>query len=139
MALQEPCDGAEVIAQHAHPCLERITQQGYRLLYRFEESPIEIEGMRDLTIFTAQGGETVATADLTDDEMARAFYVQNVSVQPAHRRRGLANAIYVFAEKLVGKTLYNFWTGDNHQSPEARALWAQPNRPFGPQPRKVSG
>ena len=51
----------------------------------------------------------------------------NVEVKPEFRRQGLATSMYVFAEEETGMTTHPH----NIQSEEGRALWAQPNRPFG--------
>lgn len=48
-------------------------------------------------------------------------------VEPEHRRKGLASAMYSHYQKMTGHRL----TPDEQQSDEAKALWAQPNRPFG--------
>lgn len=43
-----------------------------------------------------------------------------IDVDEAHRRRGLASALYAHAEKVTGKKV----APSESQSPEARALWA---------------
>lgn len=43
------------------------------------------------------------------------------------RRKGLASAAYARAEADTGKII----SKGKVQSPEAKALWSQPNRPFG--------
>ena len=70
----------------------------------------------------------IATANLTDSDGGT--YCQNVEVASAHRRRGIATAIYVLAELIFQKPLCRYWTADQHSS-AADAFWAQPNRPFG--------
>lgn len=50
-----------------------------------------------------------------------------VSVRPEHQRRGLAGAMYALAERVTGKKMKPGYS----QSPEAEALWADPNRQFG--------
>jgi len=54
-----------------------------------------------------------------------------VRVEPTHQRRGLATAMYVFAENVFGKPLSNYWASEPHQSEAAKVMWANPNRPFG--------
>lgn len=49
------------------------------------------------------------------------------SIKEPHRRKGLATAMYGMAERETGYTM----TFDDSQSNDAKALWSQPNRPFG--------
>lgn len=62
------------------------------------------------------------TARHLDDEISG-----SVQVHPQHRRKGIATAMYVLAEKVSGKR----FVPDTYQTPSGRALWDQPNRPFG--------
>lgn len=48
-------------------------------------------------------------------------------IHPEHRRKGLATALYQYAEQLSGKRMYPH----HSQTSEANELWAQPDRPFG--------
>ena len=50
-----------------------------------------------------------------------------VQVDPKYRRRGVATAMYVWAEEIARDKL----TPDIPHTPYAEALWNQPNRPFG--------
>lgn len=50
-----------------------------------------------------------------------------VQVDPKYRRRGVATAMYVWAEEIARDKL----TPDIPHTPLAEALWNQPNRPFG--------
>ena len=50
-----------------------------------------------------------------------------VQVDPKYRRRGVATAMYVWAEEIARDKL----TPDSPHTPYAEALWNQPNRPFG--------
>jgi hypothetical protein len=128
-------DGSAVIEQNPHPCFDKAIRQGYRICFI---GPTSTEGTSFFSwfVYVRNAGQTVSEADFLDD--GTCFSNQNVMVDIDHRRRGLGNAIYVFAEKVAGKVLHNLWAGDPHQSPEAKALWAQPNRPFGPQRRSTS-
>lgn len=51
----------------------------------------------------------------------------NVEVDEKDQRQGLATAMYVQAEYETERTI----KPHNIQSPEGRALWGQPDRPFG--------
>ena len=48
-------------------------------------------------------------------------------VEPEHRRKGLASAMYAYAEEQTGRRV----KPATDQTPDAQALWSQPNRPFG--------
>lgn len=50
-----------------------------------------------------------------------------VKIEEPHRRKGLASHMYSVAEKTLGKKI----NPDINNSPNAKALWNQPNRPFG--------
>jgi ribosomal protein S18 acetylase RimI-like enzyme len=49
-----------------------------------------------------------------------------IAIHPDHRRKGLATAMYNLAELKTGKKIVR-----GTQYPDGKALWAQPNRPFG--------
>jgi GNAT superfamily N-acetyltransferase len=50
-----------------------------------------------------------------------------ISVEPDHRRKGIATAIYLEAEQITGLKIIK---PDNH-SEEAEAFWKQKNKKFG--------
>jgi GNAT superfamily N-acetyltransferase len=72
-----------------------------------------------------------------DDEIAHAevyhhgpeklLMINDVWVDPEHRRRGLANVMYLEAERMAGKPVHPY----PGQYEDGRAFWLQPNRPFG--------
>jgi ribosomal protein S18 acetylase RimI-like enzyme len=119
-------DGSTVINENPHPAFDRISGSGYRITYRVEQ---EVEPFKDLLVKVLHGGDVIAEADFTDDGLYA--HCQNVRVHPRHQRQGIATAVYVYAEKVYGKRLRNFWGDDPKQTPAAKALWAQRNRPFG--------
>jgi hypothetical protein len=122
-------DGTSVSRENPHPAFDRLRANGYVIEYRIER---EVEFCTDLLVRVRRGQDVVAEADFTEDDLGA--YCQNVRVNRDHRRRGVANAIYVFAEKAFGKPLYNFWGTDPKQTAAAKALRAQPHRPFGNPP-----
>jgi GNAT superfamily N-acetyltransferase len=119
-------DGSAVVKGSPHSAFDKIVSRGYGITFRIEQ---EVEPFKDLLVRVLHGDQTVAEADFTDDGFEA--YCQNVRVDPSHQRKGIATAVYVFAETVLGKPLSNFWGSDHKQTPEAKALWAQPNRPFG--------
>jgi 8-oxo-dGTP pyrophosphatase MutT (NUDIX family)/GNAT superfamily N-acetyltransferase len=77
---------------------------------------------------------------LPTDPTPPKMMVSDVEVDEEHQRQGLATQMYVLAEKLAGKKLHPY----PEQYDDGKALWSQPNRPFGipttpkRQPRKRS-
>ena len=122
-------DGGAAIIANPHPALAKACERGFRFQYRFVQ---DCDWCRDLDIQVLLAQEVIASADFTEDFNARTFYNQNVMVAKEFRGQGIGPAIYLFAEKLVGRSLHNFWDGtSNGQSDEAKAMWANPERPFG--------
>jgi GNAT superfamily N-acetyltransferase len=119
-------DGAVIIEQYPHSAFDKVVGCGYTICYHIEQN---VESLKELEVKVLYGENVVANANFTDD--GRDAWCQNVRVLPAHQKQGIATAIYVFAEKVYGKALYNFWENNPAQTPAARALWAQSNCPFG--------
>lgn len=122
-------DGAEILAQRPNPVFEPILKGGYRLVYAIEEDSPSIKDVHVLVRF----GEQVVAEGLfhADEDDPLGIYCQNIRVEPEHRRQGLANGVCCFAERLLGRPMYNFWKNSPIQSRAARAMWDQPDRPFG--------
>jgi GNAT superfamily N-acetyltransferase len=117
--------GNSLIQQYPHVLFEQLAEDGYVIQYCMGEG-----FFRPLDVVVFHGEQVVATADFSDD--GPAAHCQNVRVDEHHRRRGIANTIYVFAEVAYGKRLWDFWKDmTDSQSVAGRKLWAQPNRPFG--------
>ena len=124
----------ELIASTPHALFTRIAALGYRLDHHHSDGPSS--ALRDLIVRVFESDCIVAEADFSDDGFAA--HCQNVRVEEGHRRRGLATAMYLLAERVFGKPLWDFWRGDGCQSDAAKAMWAQPDRPFG-QPVESTG
>ena len=105
-----------------------------------------------------EGPSQIPIASVPPEHRGKMF-PQHLEVLPAHQRKGLANAMYQYSEKLTGKTMApgnifgnvgissknttmaNAFRQANVevpslrmkyiQTPDSKALWAQPNRPFG--------
>jgi hypothetical protein len=120
-------DAEMLIQKHPHPAFDRVLGAGYRMEFRVGPDKYMPDEM-SLDVRVLEGSAHVATANLTDSDGGT--YCQNVEVASAHRRRGIATAIYVLAELIFEKTLFRYWTADQHSS-AVDAFWAQPNRPFG--------
>lgn len=85
------------------------------------------------TVIRDRAGNIVATApfetaDLSKREGNQRFITPTATwVSAQHRGKGLANAMYVRAEKWSGARVQPDWS----QTEAGEALWSQPNRPFG--------
>jgi GNAT superfamily N-acetyltransferase len=117
-------DGNDYIGQRPHPAFAALIP--FVVRYVIEE---DVKNFLELTIYVNDGEVRIAEANFSDD--CGGTFCQNVLVQPPYQRRGIATALYVLAESLFGKTLSNSLWDESDQSKAARALWAQPNRPFG--------
>ena len=120
-------EGIDIIKANPHSLFDRLLERGYQIYYKQGGE----EGFRDLVVEVRNGEKTIARADFGDS--GHEAHCQNVKVVAEFRRQGIANAMYVFAEKVLGKELSNFWEDDPFQSGGAKYLWSQPKRPFGPQ------
>jgi len=52
----------------------------------------------------------------------------SLSVDPSHRRKGIASSMYVFAEEELGM---KFVKSEDVLTPDGKLLWNNPNRKFG--------
>jgi ribosomal protein S18 acetylase RimI-like enzyme len=118
----------EFIERNPHPSFERVIDQGYEVLYAVE-SPSCV--YRALDIQVKHGKDVVAKADFVTDQNHEFGHCQNVFVESEHRRHGIATALYVFAELILGVKLENFWDNTKNQQEDAAKFWNRPNRPFG--------
>jgi hypothetical protein len=134
--------GSDVVAANPHPVFDKIGRRGYRIAYRledegpedlfFQDESSEDLFFRELFVCVLAGDIVIGSADFTHDTVGA--YPQTTAVEPAYLRQGIANAMYVFAERVLGRWLENSWDGAPQQSAAAKAQWAQPNRPFGNPP-----
>lgn len=109
---------------------EKLREMGYVISHNIHRDRF----LKNLDVCVRFKGAVVAEACFTDD--GDSAYCHHVKVEPEFRRRGLATAMYQYAESVFLKKLENHWHGDPEtQSAEARALWAQPQRPFGSHPK----
>lgn len=116
-------DGASIIATHPHRCFARVTAAGYCFRYQRDESGWTIQVIHgEEVLFSVRCFGAVSDPD------RRQIY--DIRVPKPHRRKGLANAVYVFAEVMTNGVLTPHWD----QSADALALWTQRNRPFGNDP-----
>ncbi len=136
--------GQRVISRNPSPVFDKVTGRSYSLWYLFQLPIDELvdelddicrvpsEPDRRLFVQVRHGDHLITTVEFA---CGLTPFCQNIEVPIEHRQRGIANAIYLFAEKLLGRVLYNFWADNTEpwQSPLGLALWSQRSRPFGPQ------
>jgi ribosomal protein S18 acetylase RimI-like enzyme len=91
-------DGQPIIDEHPHPVLRRLLSQGYELFY--DICP-EGDPFLRLKIEVRWGSQVIGHADCADN--GPNAHCQNVAVIKACRRGGVATAMYVFAEAVLGK------------------------------------
>src|SRR5690242_3043844 len=108
---------SDIICANPHPLFDRLAERGYELWYLFRTYSCG-DGMRGLDVQVRLDRVVVAAADFEEDGPDRVF-CQNVKVLPEFHRQKIANAIYVFAEKATGRTMYNLWGGPT-DAPEVK-------------------
>jgi hypothetical protein len=114
-----------------HPFLKSELEKGLKGDWQPEGYEIHHEidpsGKR-IFVSAHLNGQKVAELDAGHSEAEPgSLYPSMVKVDDAHRRKGLATAMYQRAEQVLGA---KFKRG-SYQSLAAKALWNQPNRPFG--------
>jgi GGDEF domain-containing protein/GNAT superfamily N-acetyltransferase len=83
---------------------------------------------KSISVVAKLGDQVVGNLDADHSEAyPGTLHPTMVRVAEAHRRKGLATAMYVRAEQILGAKFHR----GAYQSPEAKALWNQKNRPFG--------
>lgn len=106
---------------------------GVRAIKRAEDQGIKFEASddgRDLGIVAKnESGEVVGRTILRRDEAGglKTHPYEQTQVNADFQRKGIASAMYAYAERETGLTMR---PGDS-QTPNARALWENPDRPFG--------
>lgn len=128
---------SSVMSANECPAFTKVAGIGIDFEYQFDP---HTRSIRDILIRAMHAGNVVAEANFTDDNGSHppSLIPQNVRVEAGFQRKGIATAIYVLAEKIIGKPLTGFWD-EGEQTPDSRGLWAQPGRPFGNPPGRSGG
>lgn len=114
-ATQRPPKDLELIASHDwHECGDEVDEGDWNML----------------VVYAKLEGKQVGWAEF----IIKDGYLlpNNVEVNPEFRRKGIASAMYVFAEQETGLKA----RPHNIQSPEGHALWNQKDRKFGARNRR---
>lgn len=94
-------------------------KEGYTLSTLDEDTPYPEVLAHD------KNGRVVGNLLLRDERTH--LFPSNVNVDPQHRRKGLATAMYQHAEERFGKKI----KPSDMQTSDGESLWSQPQRPFG--------
>lgn len=112
-------------------------KEGYSLKY-LEPKTEYHKKQPDFTVHTIKAydnnGNETGTYDFIEHHANKQYQGQifpnNVYTKKEHQQKGLASAAYKLIEDLTDKKLSKP-IGEDLQSDSAKALWSQPNRPFG--------
>jgi DNA mismatch repair protein MutH len=103
------------------PTVRKVVAQGYEISYNFRPDGHYLDlGVTLNCLPVAQATFAVITpkAEIQNE---------HVHTNGRHRRHGLANAMYVCAEKITGFRI----VPASNQTDDGRALWQQSKRPWG--------
>lgn len=99
-------------------------KEGYQIRH---EKPYKNKGRMESVSVVSLNGVDVARFKFAYSKKNNQLNVLAAEVHPDHQRKGIATAVYSQIEKKTNLKL----TPTLSQTQDARALWAQPNRPFG--------
>jgi GNAT superfamily N-acetyltransferase len=106
--------------------LQKIFQHGFQIYFKIDDPS---ETHRLLEIEVRYDNLVIATAEFEADDGEG--HCNIIDVWPNYQRKGIANALYVFAEYSLECILENFWDKNPIQTDPAKYLWLQKDRPFG--------
>ncbi|WP_237062484.1 hypothetical protein [Microbulbifer zhoushanensis] len=86
-------------------------------------------GFEGKDFFVIFNGAKIAEAEFVKSKSG--LHCNNIEVLEEHRRKGIANSLYLIAEELFDCKAKNVWKGTRSQSRLGAKLWSQKNRPFG--------
>lgn len=78
-------------------------------------------------LLVLEGVHEAGYGEFYHDFETRHLMCSDVSVRPEYRRRGLASALYLEAERLSSKIIHPY----SEQYPDGRAMWLSPHRQWG--------
>lgn len=98
-------------------------KEGYRL-----EHSRDLNGQSHQIHAYSPKGEKIGEARIKEESSHLVHHPEHeLYINPSHRRKGLATAMYNLIENKTGKKI----KPSEQQSLSAKALWNQPNKPFG--------
>jgi hypothetical protein len=115
--------------QSRHKSILKVAKAGYRIEHNFPKQddpylPLCLE------IHALWGDELAGRVSFWVPEAGRHIKVGEWETQvvEGHRRKGVGTAMMVYAELVTKRSIKR---DPEAQSEDAKALWGQPNRPFG--------
>jgi len=106
--------------------VDKVIIQGFIIKYCYKD-----DSFVNLVFKVFYGEKEITTITFKFDNPSE-IHCQNATDLGPFKRKGIATSIYVLAEHLSGRIIWDYW-GDK-KAPDAVAFWAQPNRPFGKRP-----
>jgi hypothetical protein len=106
----------------ALPEVKKVCRLGYSITYKLNEQ----EHIRWLYMSVFRSGVPVANACFRFNKESGVQVTETIAVYEGHRRQGLANALMSSSMYLTNCTPHPA----SGQTPDGRAWWAQPNRPW---------
>ena len=85
-------------------------------------------GKDDYVVYATHGDNIIGQLNFIKSKFRPVLKGTSIVVSPLYRRRGIASAMYQFAEEELG---IKFVRGDSVLTPSGKALWNNPNRKFG--------
>lgn len=106
--------------------IPELEKKGYS--FEFNEETIR-DDLSEFTVVARDGeGNVIGVAKMREENgVLKHQPTQQVQVDAAHQRQGIASAMYQLVEEKTGKTILP----SEAQTAAGKALWAQKDRPFG--------
>ena len=82
----------------------------------------------DYIVSAKINGKSVAELRFIKSRNKPVLMAGSLSVDPSHRRKGIASSMYEFGEKELGM---KFVKSEDVLTPDGKLLWNNPNRKFG--------
>ena len=114
-------NASDFIESNPHPAFTNVLKAGFELSYKMEAMS---DGERRVAVRATWSGKSIGTAVFTESlESVESVWIdlQNISVEPAFKRRGVGEAMVVLAENILRTRLRIIWN-DSEMSPEGRAF-----------------
>jgi GNAT superfamily N-acetyltransferase len=138
--------GLRIRSQDGSPLLAADTQVMSQPPARWQEEGYTIGENREASadpetylVIQAKDREGNKVGDSTFKKENGLLRSLDVSVDPEHRRKGLASAMYSEAERQTGLTIKPTAEDRATRTEDGNALWSQPDRPFGKEKLRQAG
>jgi GNAT superfamily N-acetyltransferase len=116
-------DDAPSVETKRAKAIEKVEQEGYK----FEIKKDELSDDFGVVVKDSEGKEIGSAILRKEDGSFKAHPFEQIKVDAAHRRKGIASAMYAFAEQETGLKA----KPSDSQTMMGKSLWEQNDRPFG--------